>query len=99
MKTINGFDEVVKYCKRENRKADLEDAFDSSNDYAQEVTDALTKNYGVDMSVSDHGGRAMVTIPLNELRSEIQRAYLNGAQKGRDSGGLERLFSDVQLDR
>ncbi|HCL5312095.1 TPA: hypothetical protein N2G38_004469 [Salmonella enterica] len=97
MKTINDFDEVVKYCKRENRKADLKDAYDSSSDYAQEATDALTKSNGVDMTV--HGGRATVTIPLNELRSEIQRAYLNGAQKGRDLGGLERLFSDVHLDR
>lgn len=99
MKKFKGFDEVVKYCKRENRKAELKDVCDSSGTYAEEMINAFTKSFGVDMSVSDHSGRATVTIPLNELRSEIQRAYLNGAQKGRDSGGLERLFSDVQLDR
>lgn len=92
VKKFNGFDEVVKYCKRENQKADRKDVCDGSSTYAKETINAFTKSYGADMFVSDHGSRATVTIPLNELRSEIQRAYLNGAQKGREQGGLEPLF-------
>ncbi|EEP0994674.1 hypothetical protein HAY25_001623 [Salmonella enterica] len=92
MKKFNGFDEVVKYCKRENRKVDRKDVCDSSGTYAEETINTFTKSYGADMSISDHGSRTTVTVPLNELRCEIQRAYLNGAQKGREQGGLEPLF-------
>ncbi|HAU3362135.1 TPA: hypothetical protein JDL67_005010 [Salmonella enterica subsp. salamae] len=47
MKKFNGFDEVVKYCKRENQKADRKDAENDVYWHTDKVTREMEEKKGL----------------------------------------------------
>lgn len=91
----------------------LEGACIYANESASEITKRKGVRLGTDISEDDLDNtrlsrvwemilsNALVSmeIPFGELKGIIQQAYQSGVDKGREQGGLERLFSDVQLDR
>ncbi|ECT1022849.1 hypothetical protein DPO11_22960 [Salmonella enterica] len=89
MKALNGFDEVVKYCKRENENADRKDAESDAYWHVNKVVEEMEGKKGVKRVI---GEQSVLTMSFDELTQEIYRAYFVGLKKGREQGGLELLF-------
>lgn len=89
MKKFKGFDEVVKYCKRENKKADRKDAESDVFWHVDKVVNEMEDKKGVK---SASRKESVLLLSFDELEREIYRAYWKGLEKGRALGGLEPLF-------
>lgn len=88
MKKFNGFEEVVKYCKRENLKADRKDAESDVYWHVGKVVKEMEDKKGVKSAT---GKESVLLLSFDELEQEIYRAYWKGLEKGRALGGLESL--------
>lgn len=88
------FDEVVKFCTRENRKADIKEAESGAYWHVSGVIDEMLKREGLTRYGLDEKSTTLA-LSVAELEKEIHRAYFAGLKKGREIGGLEQLFSDV----
>ncbi|ECH9715326.1 hypothetical protein XO64_001190 [Salmonella enterica subsp. enterica serovar Javiana] len=87
-----GFDEIVKFCARENRKADIKEAESGAFWHVCAVMDEVlekegAKRYGLDKE------NTTLALSVADLEKKIHSAYLAGLKKGREIGGLEQLFS------
>ncbi|ELD8279893.1 hypothetical protein QI593_004645 [Salmonella enterica] len=86
-----GFDEIVKFCTRENRKADIKEAESDAYWHVSGVMDEVlekegTKRHGLDKE------NTTLALSVADLEKKLHRAYLAGLKKGREIGGLEQLF-------
>ncbi len=89
-----GFDEIVKFCARENRKADIKEAESDAYWHVSGVIDEMLKREGLARYGLDEKSTTL-PLPVAELEKKLQLAYWKGLKKGREIGGLEQLFSDV----
>lgn len=87
-KGFEGFDEIVKYCKRENRKADVKDVDSDVYWHANKVIKEMEAKKGVKNLI---GQESVFPLSFDELEKEIYRAYRKGLEKGREQCGLEPL--------
>ncbi|ENU7734920.1 hypothetical protein ACE3YX_001435 [Salmonella enterica] len=89
-KDCKDFDEIMKFCTRENRKADIKEAESDAYWHVSGVIDEMLKREGLARYGLD--GKS-TTLPLSvaDLEKELQLAYWKGLKKGREIGGLEPL--------
>lgn len=87
-KGFEGFDEVVKYCKRKNLIADRSEADGEIFWHANKVAREMEEKKGVQRLI---GQESVFPLSFDELNKELHRAYWKGLEKGREQGGLEPL--------
>ncbi|ECW0107022.1 hypothetical protein J9T75_002913 [Salmonella enterica] len=82
------FEEIVKFCARENRKADIKEAESDVYWHVSKVVKEMEGKKGVKNVI---GKESVLLLSFDELAEEIHRAYFAGLKKGREIGGLESL--------
>ncbi|EEE1025781.1 hypothetical protein B6171_005289 [Salmonella enterica subsp. enterica serovar Miami] len=93
-KGCKGFDEIVRFCARENRKADIKEAESGAFWHVSGVMGEVLEREGLSIYGMDKENTTLA-LSVAELEKKIHRAYFAGLKKGREIGGLEQLFSDV----
>ncbi len=83
------FEEIVRFCTRENRKADIKEAESDVYWHVEKVVKEMEGKKGVERVI---GEQSMLSLSFDELAEEIHLAYFAGLKKGREIGGLEPLF-------
>ncbi|EJA5988843.1 hypothetical protein OD507_005419 [Salmonella enterica] len=89
-KGCKDFDEVVKFCTRENRKADIKEAESGAYWHVSGVMDEVLGREGLTIYGMDKENTTLA-LSVAELEKKIQCAYWEGLKKGREIGGLEPL--------
>ncbi|EMD2987310.1 hypothetical protein VQ366_004729 [Salmonella enterica] len=95
-KGCKDFDEVVKFCTRENRKADIKEAEIGAFWHVSGVMDEVLKREGPGIYGMDKENTTLA-LSVAELEKEIHRAYFAGLKKVREQGGLEPLFEGEEV--
>ncbi|EDS8889501.1 hypothetical protein GQC79_004471 [Salmonella enterica] len=89
-KGCKDFDEIVKFCTRENRKSDIKEAESDAFWHVSGVMDEVLKREGLKIYGMDKENTTLA-LSVAELEKKIHRAYFAGLKKGREIGGLEPL--------
>ncbi|EFQ8337997.1 hypothetical protein HZV21_005095 [Salmonella enterica] len=89
-KGCKDFDEIVKFCTRENRKADIKEAESDAYWYVSGVMDEVLKREGLKIYGMDKENTTLA-LSVAELEKKLRLAYWKGLKKGREIGGLEPL--------
>lgn len=89
-KGCKDLDEIVKFCARENRKADIKEAESDAFWYVSGVMDEVLKREGLKIYGMDKENTTLA-LSVAELEKKLRLAYWKGLKKGREIGGFEPL--------
>lgn len=89
-KGCKDLDEIVKFCARENRKADIKEAESDAFWYVSGVMDEVLKREGLKIYGMDKENTTLA-LSVAELEKKLRLVYWKGLKKGREIGGLEPL--------
>ncbi|EGH2794929.1 hypothetical protein ID987_000802 [Salmonella enterica] len=91
MKKYKGCKEQDRYYARKNREMDRLEARDKSSVYAEKVVNESAAKEGINIAEGLDGATGAA---VGELKEIIRRAWLEGLDKGRETGGPELLFNE-----